>query len=89
MTGDRLDRYLRLLVWAAPLWSVLLFLGTLDHQPPPQTAFADYARFTATTVFLASHVVASILGAAFGSIGFAALFVILLRRGAGQSALWS
>ncbi len=33
--------------------------------------------------------VASILGAAFGSIGFAALFVILLRRGAGQSALWS
>ena len=80
---------MRLLVWAAPLWAALLFVGTLDHQPPPQTAFPDYARFTTTTVFLVSHLVASILGAAIGTVGFAALFVLLVRRGAGPSAVWA
>ena len=89
MTDGRLERYARLLVWATPLWAALLFIGTLDHQPPPQTAFPDYARFTTTTMFLAGHLVASILGAAIGSVGFVALFVILVRRGAGQSVVWA
>ncbi len=80
---------MRLLVWAMPLWAVLLFLGTLEHQPPPQTAFADYAQFTTTTRFLVSHLVASIFGAALGTVGLAALFVILVRRGAGASAVWA
>ena len=87
MTDDLLERYARLLVWAAPLWALLLFLGTLEHQPPPQTAFEDYARFITTTWFLISHLVASILGAAFGTLGFAALFVLLVRRGRGSSAV--
>jgi hypothetical protein len=65
---------------------VLLFLGTLDHQPPPQTDFAGYAGFTTTTRFLVSHLVASILGAAVGNVGFAALFVLLVRRGSGGVA---
>jgi hypothetical protein len=89
VSDDRLARYVRLLVWAAPLWALLLFVGTLEHQPPPQTAFADYARFTTTTMFLVSHLVASILGAAIGTVGFAALFVTLVRRGAGASAVWA
>lgn len=89
MTDARLERYARLLVWAAPLWALLLFIGTLEHQPSPQTAFPDYARFTTTTWFLISHLFASILGAALGTLGFAALFVLLVRRGAGSSALWA
>jgi len=88
MTDARLERYARVLVWAAPIWAVLVFIGTLDHQPPPQTAFAEYARYITTTRFLASHLVASILGAAFGTLGFAALFVILVQRGAGALAAW-
>jgi hypothetical protein len=89
VTDARLERYMSLLVWAAPVWAVLLFVGTLQHQPPPQTAFPEYARFITTTAFLASHLVASILGAAFGTVGFAALFVILVQRGAGASAVWA
>ena len=89
MTDVRLERYARVLVWAAPIWAVLLFIGTLDHQPPPQTAFAEYARFITTATFLASHLVASILGAAFGTLGFAALFVILVQRGAGALTVWA
>jgi len=89
VTDVRLERYARVLVWAAPIWAVLLFIGTLDHQPPPQTAFAEYARFITTATFLASHLVASILGAAFGTLGFAALFVILVQRGAGALTTWA
>ncbi len=77
------------LVWAAPLWALLLFIGTLEHQPSPQTAFPDYARFTTTTQFLISHLFASILGAAFGTLGLAALFILLVRRGGGSSAIWA
>jgi hypothetical protein len=76
-------------VWAAPIWAALLFLGTLEHQPPPQTAFPEYASFITTTTFLISHLVASILGAAFGTLGLAALFVILVQRGAGALAMWA
>jgi hypothetical protein len=61
-TDTRLERYARVLVWAAPIWAVVVFIGTLDDQPPPQTAFAEYARSITTARFLASHLVASILG---------------------------
>ncbi|TMG41964.1 MAG: DUF4386 family protein [Chloroflexi bacterium] len=87
--SERIDRYARLLVWALPIWAVLLFLGTLDHPPPPQTDFAGYAAFTTTTRFLVSHLAASILGAAIGNVGFAALFVLLVRRGSSGLALWA
>jgi hypothetical protein len=89
VTDARLERYARLLVWAMPVWAVLLFIGTLEHQPPPQTQFPEYARFITTTTFLASHLIASILGAAFGTVGLAALFVLLVQRGAGALATWA
>jgi hypothetical protein len=89
VTDARLERYARLLVWAAPLWAVLLFIGTLEHQPSPQTAFPEYARFITTTPFLISHLIASIFGAAFGTLGLAALFILLVRHGTGSSALWA
>jgi hypothetical protein len=89
MTDARLERYARFLVWAMPVWAVLLFVGTLEHQPPPQTQFSEYARFITTTTFLASHLIASILGAAFGTVGLAALFVLLVQRGTGALATWA
>jgi hypothetical protein len=89
VAADRLARYARVLVWAAPLWAVLLFVGTLEQQPSPQTAFPEYARFVSTNTFLVSHLVASILGASFGTLGFAALFVILVLRAAGPLAGWA
>jgi hypothetical protein len=85
----RADRYARFLIWGSPLWAVLLLIGTLDHQPPPQTQFADYAQFTTTTRFLVSHLVASILGAGIGTLGFIALFQLLVHRGSGALALWA
>jgi len=89
MSLKRADRYARVLIWASPLWAVLLLLGTLDHQPPPQTRFADYAQFTTTTQFLVSHLVASILGAGIGTLGFMALFQLLIHRGSGALVVWA
>ena len=89
MSLTRADRYARVLIWTSPVWAVLLLLGTLDHQPPPQTRFADYAQFTTTTQFLVSHLVASILGAGIGTLGFMALFQLLIHRGSGALVVWA
>jgi hypothetical protein len=44
-TGGRLARYVRLGLWALPVWAPSLFVGTFTHQPPPQTALADWRRY--------------------------------------------
>src|SRR3989441_1480818 len=81
------DRVARRFIWAGPVWAVLLFLGTISHQPPPQTDFPGYARYITTTEFLVSHIVASIAGAAIGNLGFVAIFSALIRRGGAYLAL--
>lgn len=64
-------------IWMLPVWSALLFVGTLTHQPDPQTDFAAFAAYVTTTQFLLSHLFASILGAAIGSIGVIGLMLYL------------
>ena len=64
-------------LWSLPVWSLLLFLSTLTHQPDPATEFEAYARYITTDRFLVSHIVASIVGAGVGMIGFMALFLSL------------
>jgi hypothetical protein len=68
---------------------LLLFLGTLTHQPAYQTDFPAYARYVTTTEFLISHLVASILGAGVGILGFTALFLVLCKGRAALLALWA
>jgi hypothetical protein len=83
---DNLDRYARRGLWALPVWAVLLAIGTLTHQPSPTTDFPGYAAYITTTPFLISHLVASILGAAIGVLGFIALAALLVRgRSAGMA----
>lgn len=64
-------------LWALPVWAALLFLGTLTHQPNPQTDFAGFAAYVTTTSFLLSHLINSITGAAIGSVGVVALMLYL------------
>jgi hypothetical protein len=72
-----INTFARRAIWALPVWAALLFLGTLTHQPDPRTDFAAFAAYVTTTVFLVSHLVASIGGAAIGSIGVIALMPYL------------
>jgi len=64
-------------LWALPVWAALLFLGTLTHQPDPQTDFAGFAAYVTTGQFLLSHLVSSIAGAAIGSIGVIGVMLYL------------
>lgn len=74
---DRARTFARWLLWALPLWALLLLLATLTHQPDPQTEFEAWSNYVTTDVFLASHLVGSILGAGIGSVGFAGLMLFL------------
>jgi hypothetical protein len=74
-------------LWALPVWAVLLFLGTLTHQPNPQTDFAGFAAYVTTTSFLLSHLINSITGAAIGSVGFVALMLYLQDSNASGKAI--
>src|SRR4030095_5098483 len=64
-------------LWALPVWAALLFLGTLTHQPDPQTDFPGFSAYVTTTSFLLSHLINSITGAAIGSIGVIGLMLNL------------
>jgi len=68
-------------LWALPVWAALLSIGTLREQPHWQTQPAAWSRFVTTGEFLASHLIASILGAAIGALGMVALGAVLARRG--------
>lgn len=43
-----MTRQVHTFTWRA-IWAVMLFLGTLTHQPDPQTAFGDFAAYTRKT----------------------------------------
>ena len=74
-------------LWALPIWAALLFLGTLTHQPDPQTDFAGFAAYVTTTSFLLSHLINSIAGAAIGSIGVVGLMLYLQDSKAAGKAI--
>ena len=79
--------FARWAIWALPIWAALLFVGTLTHQPDPQTNFAAFAAYVTTAQFLVSHLVASIAGAAIGSIGVIGLMLFLQDSGVAGRAL--
>src|SRR5215510_15116033 len=69
--------FARRALWALPVWAVMLFLGTLTHQPDPKTDFPSFAAYVTTTRFLLSHLINSITGAAIGSIGIIGLMLYM------------
>ena len=88
--GDGLlARAARLGVWALPVWAALLSVSTISEQPDWRTRPGDWSRFVTTPEFLASHLVASILGAAIGALGMVALGAVLARRGHPAGGLWT
>jgi hypothetical protein len=72
-----LARWARRGIWLLPVYALLLALSTVTHQPDFTTDFAGYAEYVTTGGFLASHLVASILGAGLGVVGTVALGVLL------------
>ena len=83
--NDRLESWARAAMWALPAYGVLLAVSTITQQPDYRTDFPAYADYVTTTTFLASHVIASIAGAALGLIGAAALFILTERASPGRA----
>jgi len=81
------QRSARRWIWALPIWSLLLALTTLTHQPDPDTDFAAYADYVTTTPFRASHILGSIAGAALGLVGAFALTMLLTGTRGERTAL--
>ena len=79
--NDRLGTWARRAVWALPVYGVLLAVGTITQQPDYRTDFAAYADYITTSTFLATHLIASIAGAAVGLIGVTALCAWYLTAG--------
>ena len=74
--NDRLGTWARTAVWALPVYGVMLAGGTITQQPDYRTDFPAYADYITSSMFLASHVIASIGGAVVGLIGMTALCVL-------------
>ena len=75
-------------LWALPVWAALLVWGTFEHQPDPETEFDAWSAFVTSDNFLASHLVASILGAVIGSVGIVALLIYLADALPVRRTLW-
>ena len=78
---DPMLRFARIGVWGLPIFAATLFLGTITHQPPPQTDLVDWSRYVTTNEFLFSHIAFSIFGSVFGAIGALSLGIVLMERG--------
>lgn len=76
-TPDDLQRLARKGLWLTPVYALLLAVSTVHQQPDVRTEFAAYAEFVTTPWFLASHLVASIGGAALAVLGVASLLPFL------------
>jgi hypothetical protein len=73
-------------LWALPAYGLLLGLSTWTHQPSIDD-FDAYARYITTDVFLASHLGASILGAALAILGTTAVTTYLAHGRAARTAI--
>ncbi len=84
--SQQVRAFARASLWALPVWAALLFFGTYTHQPDPLTDFLGWSSYVTTDTFLWSHLIASILGAAIGTVGVVGLMLYLLdTRAAGRA----
>ena len=73
--------------WALPAYGALTLVGTASQQPDPETHFEAWSEYVTTDWFYASHIGASILGLALGTLGVVGLGVALTDGGRPRAAL--
>jgi hypothetical protein len=89
MTVSGAYGWIRVGVWALPIYGLLTFWSTLTHQPDPNTDFEAYARYISTTYYLVDHLVGSIGGTILAIFGAVALGAYLAGGRAGRTALFA
>ena len=80
MAAPNVGSWVRIGLWALPLYGLLTFWTTFTHQPDLNTDFEAYARYVSTTKYLIDHLFGSILGVTLAIFGAVALGAYLSSR---------
>jgi hypothetical protein len=79
--------WIRLGLFALPLYGVLTFRSSLDPQPDPNTHYEAWSRYVTTDHYVLTHVFGSILGLILAIFGTFALGAFLTRSRAARLGL--
>jgi hypothetical protein len=79
--------WIRLGLFALPLYGVLTFWSSLDPQPDPNTHYEAWSRYVTTDHYVLTHVFGSILGLILAIFGTFALGAFLTRSRAARLGL--
>src|SRR5215208_3339787 len=74
MPAANTANWIRIGLWALPLYGLLTFWSSLDPQPDPNTHYEAWSRYVTTTHYVLTHLFGSILGlilAIFGTFALA------------------
>ena len=80
MAAQNVGSWIRIGLWALPLYGLLTLWTTFTHQPNLNTDFEAYARYVSTTTYLMDHLFGSILGVTLAIFGAVALGAYLSSR---------
>src|SRR5215211_2361701 len=79
--------WIRLGLFALPLYGVLTFWSSLNPQPDPNTEYEAWSRYVTTDHYVLTHVFGSILGLILAIFGTFALGAYLANARAGRLGL--
>ena len=87
MRSTDTTNWIRVGLFALPLYGVLTFWSSLDPQPDPNTDYEAWARFVTADHYVLTHVLGGILGLVLSIFGTFALGAYLTRSRAGRLGL--
>ncbi len=87
MPAANIGGWIRIGVWALPVYGLLTLWATFTHEPDRQNEVEAYARYISSTTYLAQHLLGSILGIILAIFGIIALGAYLANSRAGRLAL--
>jgi hypothetical protein len=87
MSPPNTTSWVRIGLWALPLYGVLTFWSSLDPQPDPNTDYEAWSRYVTTDHYVLTHVFGSIFGLILAIFGTFALGAYLAKSRAGRLGL--
>jgi hypothetical protein len=87
MRSPDTTNWIRIGLFALPLYGVLTFWSSLDPQPDPNADYEAWSRFVTTNYYVLTHVLGSILGLILSIFGTFALGAYLTTSRAGRMGL--
>ena len=84
MPAANIGGWIRIGVWALPVYGLLTFWTTLDPQPDPTKHYEAWSRYVTTNHYVLTHVLGSGLGTVLAIFGVFALGAYLATGRAGR-----